>query len=165
MALSNMSVLDNEMIDESLFASVGIEPLEASSILPEQEFMELEAEDPSKNINSINSLETSLDYLLEDHNDTMCEDNLSIEHTETSSPFSQADILEPNKSPEKSDVLSRVTSIAFGDDCEEDVYIPSIGILNQIFPIPMNVFTNFHHFLEYIQLRFVFILTQIVMPL
>ena len=139
MPSSNMSVFDNEMIDESLFASVGIGPLETSSILPEQEFMELQAEDPSKNVKSINSLETSLDYLLEDYNDRVSEDNLSIEKTKTSSQFPKAEVLEPNKSPDKSDVLSRVTSIAFGDDCEEDIYIPSIGIFNRIFPISMNV--------------------------
>ena len=134
-----MSVFDNEMIDESLFASVGIEPLETSSILPEQEFMELQAEHPSKNVKSTNSLETSLDYLLEDCNDTMGEDNLLIENTKTSSQTPKENVLEPDKSPDKSDVLSRVTSIAFGDDCEEDVYIPSIGIFNRIFPISMNV--------------------------
>ena len=137
MASSNISVLDNEMIDESLFASVGIEPLETSSILPEQEFMELQAEHPSKNVKSTNSLETSLDYLLEGYNDKMSEDNLSIENTKTSSRFPKAEVLEPNKSPDKSDVLSRVTSIAFGDDCEEDVYIPSIGTFNRILPILM----------------------------
>ena len=139
MASSNMSVLDNEMIDDSLFASVGIEPLETSSILAEQEFMELQAEHPSKNVKSINSLETSLDYLLEDCNDTMGEDNLLIENMKTSSQTPKENVLEPNKSPDKSDVLSRVTSIAFGDDCEDDVYIPSIGIFNRIFPISMNV--------------------------
>ena len=139
MASSNMSVLDNEMIDDSLFASVGIEPLETSSILAEQEFMELQAEHPSKNVKSINSLETSLDYLLEDFNGTMGEDNLPIENTKTSCQTPKENVLEPNKSPDKSDVLSRVTSIAFGDDCEEDVYIPSIGIFNRIFPISMNV--------------------------
>ena len=135
MPSSNMSVFDNEMIDESLFASVGIGSLETSSILPEQEFMELQAEDPLKNVKSINSLETSLDYLLDDHNDTVSEDNLSIEKTKTSSQFPKADVLELNKSSDKSDVLSRVTSIAFGDDCEEDVYIPSIGTFNRILPI------------------------------
>ena len=124
-----MSVYENEILDEALFASVGVVSSEISIPLHYNEFMALQPEQPSPSSQNIPVFEASPENLLEVSNFTMNEDKVSTENITASLPISGGISLGGNKLVDKSDVLSCLASSVLGDDFGENDSITSLGIL------------------------------------
>ena len=119
---------ENEVLDEALFASVGVVSSEISIPLHYNEFMALQQEQPSPSFQNLPVFEASPDNLLEVSNFTINEDKVSKENIADSLSISGDLSLACNKFVNKSDGLSCLASSVLGDDIGENDSITLLGI-------------------------------------
>ena len=128
MELSREDEFENGILDESIFESVGISPLQKSSPLPDKEFMEILPHQISENAENTQIFENRTNYLLEDSINTINEEWKLADATTAPVSKERSDVMESEKTMDQHDVLSRITSITLGHEFSNQNLDRSSGI-------------------------------------
>ena len=128
MELSREDEFENGILDESIFESVGISPLQKSSPLPDKEFMEILPHQISENAENTQIFENRTNYLLEDSINTINEEWKLADATTAPVSKERSDVMESEKTKDQHDVLSRITSITLGHEFSNQNLDRSSGI-------------------------------------
>ena len=128
MELSREDEFENGILDESIFESVGISPLQKSSPLPDKEFMEILPHQISENAENTQIFEYRTNYLFEDSINSINEEWKLADATTAPVSKERSDVMESEKTKDQHDVLSRITSITLGHEFSNQNLDRSLGI-------------------------------------
>ena len=128
MELSREDEFENGILDESIFESVGISPLQKSSPLPDKEFMEILPHQISENAENTQIFEYRTNYLFEDSINSINEEWKLADATTAPVSKERSDVMESEKKKDQHDVLSRITSITLGHEFSNQNLDRSLGI-------------------------------------
>ena len=128
MELSREDEFENGILDESIFESVGISPVQKSSPLPDKEFMEILPHQISENAENTQIFENRTNYLLEDSINSINEEWKLADATTAPVSKERSDVMESEKTKDQHDVLSRITSITLGHEFSNQNLDRSLGI-------------------------------------
>ena len=134
MELSREDELSHGLLDESIFESVGISPLQKSSPLPDKEFVELLPYQYSESSENVQTVENPINYLFEDSINARNQEEKLTDATTAPSSKTKSDFMETDKTKgQKHDVLSRITSITLGHDFSNQNLGRSLGNFDNMF--------------------------------